>query len=307
MRNGILAFKSSAVAPVASAPRPRHAQFVVAFKAAAVDENARTFEGLLSTWGLDLGDDVMHKGAFKKTLAEWKSSGDALPLLNSHNHYDIMSSVGQLLDAKETADGLWTKWEVIPGPDGDRVLDRIRPGSNGRSPIGKMSIGYEPLKFDFEQSDSARFGKIRNLREVGLKEGSLVIFPMAPGARLDPLSVKSFLDDANATDPADVTAEAKADLRRLASRIGLLLGRKADDSSTVPAPTAPADPAEPGVTEPVDPATPATVEPTPAPSSDPAGSKGEKTEEEYPFTDALRQRILGLKVSSAINSTSTIL
>lgn len=307
-----LQYKSAAAAITAPgdrrATRPAHSQIVVGIsvKADDVDEEKRTFEGMLSVWGPDLGDDVMHKGAFKKTIAEWKKSGDALPLLNSHNHWDAMSVGGQLLDAKETDEGLWTKWEVIPGADGDRILDRIRPGSNGRSPLGKMSIGYEPMKFEFEQSDRARFGRLRHLKEVSLKEGSLVIFPMAPGARLDSSSVKSFLDDANSADPSELSDETKADLRRLASRIGKLLDSK---GSTPPNPAPPAKPAAPAPSakggdnpEDVTDDPPAPPTPTPAPSDPPEDPEG-KNEPAYLFGDALKQRLQGIRVHSALNAS----
>ncbi len=301
MRNGILAFKTAATM--------NRVVVSMTVKAAAVDETARTFEGLLSVWGPDLGDDVMEKGAFKKTIAEWKKSPDAIPLLNSHNHFDVLSSFGQLIDAKETNDGLWTKWEVIPGPDGDRMLERIRPGSNGRAPVSKMSIGFEPMKFDFEQSDNARFGRLRHLREVSLKEGSLVLFPMAPGARVDTSTVKSWIDDANEMDPAELTPEMKTELRRLASRIGLLIAGKAKPAAKKDADPNPTDPPvdEPGDIEgdnPTGTKPPATPTDPPAPKpTDPPTEKGEPA---YLFGDALQQRLRALKVSAAINSTSKI-
>lgn len=313
-RNTVLQFKTAAVAPppVASdrraATRPALNRIVVGLsvKAEDIDEEKRTFEGLLSVWGPDLGDDVMHKGAFKKTLAEWKKSSDAIPLLNSHNHFDVLSSFGQLIEAKERDDGLWTKWEVIPGADGDRILDRIRPGSNGRAPVSKMSIGYEPMKFDFEQSDSARFGRLRNLREVNLKEGSLVLFPMAPGARVDTTTVKSWIDDANEIDSASLTPELKTELRRLSSRIGLLLSGKAKPTGSNPDPDPSTDPAgEPDAQGGDNPAKvpPATPAPAPVP---PVEKPAEEKSDVYLYGDALQQRFRALKVSAAINSTSKI-
>lgn len=313
-RNTVLQFKTAAVAPAPvndrrAAARPALNRIVVGMsvKADGIDEEKRTFEGLLSVWGPDLGDDVMHRGAFKKTLSEWKKSNDAIPLLNSHNHFDVLSSFGQLIEAKETDDGLWTKWEVIPGADGDRILDRIRPGSNGRAPVSKMSIGYEPMKFDFEQSDSARFGRLRNLREVNLKEGSLVLFPMAPGARVDTSTVKSWIDDANDLDPASLTPEIKTELRRLSSRIGLLLSGKAKPTGTTPDPD-PSNPTtsdDPGAqgggnpTEKTPPAPPATApKDPPTPEAEGKGA--------YLYGDALQQRFRALKISAAINSTSKI-
>lgn len=253
-------------------------QLVVPFqvKADAIDLSARTFEGLAAVWDLDLGGDIIHRGAFVKTLGEWKASGQALPLLNSHGHWDIMDAVGQLLEAEERDAGLWTKWEVIDGADGDRVLTRIRPSArNGRAVIGKMSIGYEPVKFDFEQIGDNQWDTVRHLRELALGETSLVIFPMAPGAAIDATSVKMFLQSAKGTDPASVDLKTKAELRRLASRIGILLKAKKEgdtsdapevpDSPTAPAPAeVPAAPAPVAPVVPVVPAVPAPVAPAPS-------------------------------------------
>lgn len=299
MRNGILPFQTKTAvatppAPRVTAPRPgtftTKNRIVVGFavKADSIDEEERTFEGLASVWGKDLGDDFMHKGAFKKTIKEWKGGTESIPLLNSHNHWDVLSALGQLVDAKETDEGLWTKWEVIPGPDGDRVLDRIRPGRNGRSPVGKMSIGFEPTKIDFEKDDTARFGQIRNLREVGLKEVSLVLFPMAPGASIDAASVKSFLEDASVVKPEEVDDETKAELRKLASRIGVLLaGKKA---------ATPAEPSAPAI-EPKTPATPAKAaaapQSTPTEEEEDTGEGGGEplVEGKYQYSEALSKRI----------------
>lgn len=294
-------------------------------KAASIDTNARTFEGLAAVWDQDLGDDVIHKGAFKSTLSDWKSSGEAMPLLNSHNHFDIFDALGQLIEAKETPEGLWTKWEVIDGPDGDRVMARLRPSKTTKRPIvGKMSIGFVPVEFRTEKTDKARFGEIRHLEKVDLKEVSLVMFPMAPGASIDASSVKHFLESAANTDPKDVPIEVKQDLRRLASRIGILLKQqKSEADPAEPAaegagaePAEPSAPAEPNADNPSDnpsdpPETPASPAPAssddPAPEvevdaddeaddADPAAGEGEgaPTEEKqsvYLYDEALQQRI----------------
>jgi len=307
---------------------PTLAHLSVQFKADKVDNKERTFEGLASVWGLDLGDDVMHKGAFKETIDEWRKSGDAMPLLNSHNHFDVTSAVGQMLDAKETKDGLWTKWEVIDGADGDAVLARLRPSARtGRAPVSKMSIGYEPAKFDMEENDQARFGMVRNLRKVNLKEVSLVIFPMAPGARIDTstvksidlASVKSFVASASATEPQSIDDITKLELRRLASRIGVLL---APQKSATLAPTVMADvPADPPAS--VDPAEPVETPETPAPTpSDPpadapadpvqAGApevKGEaKTEDpqQPAHLDPLMQEALEQRLRRTLTQSTTL-
>lgn len=217
----------------------------VSFKAATTSPEERTFEGLAAVWDLDLGGDIIHKGAFAQTIKDWKASGDALPLLNSHDHFDIMAALGQLLEAKETKDGLWTKWEVIDGPDGDAVMARLRPSANtGRSVIGKMSIGFEPVKWTMEQPEGTTsfWDQIRHLEQVNLKEVSLVLFPMAPGASIDVSTVKSFMQQTEDVDGTMLSPEMKVSLRKLAGRIGTLLSAKKateGDGTTPPAPPAP--------------------------------------------------------------------
>lgn len=287
--------KAASVAP--EAIETKHITVPFHVKADAIDENARTFEGLASVWGLDLGDDVMHEGAFKETIKEWEKGADAIPLLNSHDHFDVMSAIGQLLEAKETKEGLWTKWEVIKGPDGDAILARLRPSTiTGKAAISKMSIGYEAAKVDFEESDAARFGMVRHLRKVNLKEVSLVIFPMAPGARinvrtvktLDVQSVKSFIASIHATDPQSIDDETTLELRRANTHIGNLMASKKTASATPPtspnpAPTVdpPADPSAPSESPTsTSPALPATTAPTQTdPATPPAQAPAEDAKE----------------------------
>lgn len=195
-----------------------------------------TFEGLAAVWDKDLGNDVIEKGAFTRTIGEWKASGEAMPLLNSHNHFDINAAIGQAIAMKETKDGLWAKWEVIDGPEGDAIMTRLRPSKLTKRPIiGKMSIGFEPVKWEIEQPEGTKdfFDRIRHLKDVNLKEVSLVLFPMAPGASIDASTVKHFLMSANATDPAKLDAETKMYLRKLTGRVGSLLktvkGKTADE------------------------------------------------------------------------------
>lgn len=189
-------------------------------KADQVDVAARTFEGLASTWERDLGDDIIHRGAFKNTLAEWRSSGRMLPLIDQHNYGSVRAAVGKLLDGKETKDGLWTKWEIIPGVDGDEIMNRLKGGF-----IDSMSIGYKPIKWEMEADESARWGEVRHLKEVELREVSLVLWPMNPGARIDADSIKA----------ACSTIEDPKALRGLASHIGNLL-KKAPPEDPADAP-----------------------------------------------------------------------
>lgn len=183
----------------------------------ALDEKARTFEGYLSTWDVDLGGDVVHRGAFADAIKQWKASGEVIPLLDGHNYWSIRSAVGKLLEAKEDRTGLWTKWGVIRGDDGDAALDRLEGGV-----ITKMSMGYEPTEFKYEK-DPESDRMMRHLTKVGLREGSLVIFPMNPNAAIDLDSIKAFTFAAAEQDPALLSEMDRKALRRLASKVGLLL------------------------------------------------------------------------------------
>lgn len=213
------------------------ASSVAPFEVKALDEQARTFEGLSSTWQLDLGDDVIHRGAFKTWLASWRKSGRALPLIDQHNYGSVRSVVGKLLDAKETKDGLWTKWEIIEGADGDEMLLRLKGNY-----IDGLSIGYRPIKFDFEDSDEARWGQIRHLREVELLEVSLVIWPMNEGARIDFSSVKALLTR------RDLTDDERKEVAALHEKIEQRLEQESEDDDDVRQP----DPPTKGADEPDD-------------------------------------------------------
>ena len=188
-------------------------EYMVAdFAIEAKDEQERTFEGTLSTSHLDLGDgwgtrDVVHPGAFKRTMGHFRRAKEPyVPLVDSHRYHSILNVFGHLLEGEEEKTGrtlsydleggktlkvdemfFRTKWQIIDGPDGDRVLDRLRPGS-----VRKMSMGYKSVRADFAALKEG--GRVRNLREVGLKEGSLVVFPMNPNADVDRQTVKAEIE-----------------------------------------------------------------------------------------------------------------
>jgi hypothetical protein len=185
----------------------RQNQLVGSFQIKSKDPARRTFTGALSTSHLDLGDgrkrDIVWPGAFQAQMDEFHTSADAyIPLVDSHATHSIFNVLGHLLEGREVLTGktleyelarggmlkvpemfFETEWQVIDGPDGDRVLDRLRPGS-----VRKMSMGYVPLH---EEDVELRGGPARILRVVGLAEGSLVIFAMNPAAQVVAGSMKA--------------------------------------------------------------------------------------------------------------------
>jgi HK97 family phage prohead protease len=159
------------------------------FEVKSVDDGARTFRGLASTWDEDLGGDRIVRGAFRKTLSDWKASKGRKPifLMDQHDYWSIRSVLGKLVSAEETDAGLETEWSVIEGADGDEAMRRIRGGF-----ITGMSIGYSAVKWETEKvAGGEEWDVIRVLKEVKLYEVSLVIWPMNEGARVDTDSIKS--------------------------------------------------------------------------------------------------------------------
>lgn len=159
-------------------------QLFTPFAVKAVNAKDRTFDGLAATWDLDLGGDKIHPGAFVKTLQLWKSGALVIPLIDNHGYQSaIHDVVGSMVEGEERTEGLWTKFEVDEGQDGDKLLRHIE-----RKRINGLSIGYEAV-----QPERDEIG-VRHLREVKLFEVSVVIWPMNPNATFDSASIKAMLE-----------------------------------------------------------------------------------------------------------------
>ncbi|MDX2539803.1 HK97 family phage prohead protease [Streptomyces scabiei] len=65
------------------------------------------FRALVSVFGNeDSMGDVIAPGAFAQVLAEWKASGDPIPVVWSHKWGDPFAHIGSVIEAAETPDGL---------------------------------------------------------------------------------------------------------------------------------------------------------------------------------------------------------
>ena len=65
------------------------------------------FTALVSVFGnVDSLGEVVMPGAFTDTLAQWQVKGDPIPVVWSHQWSDPMSHIGEVLEAKETDQGL---------------------------------------------------------------------------------------------------------------------------------------------------------------------------------------------------------
>ncbi|MCC6192269.1 MAG: HK97 family phage prohead protease [Anaerolineales bacterium] len=166
------------------------------------------YEGHFSVFGnVDDGADVVHPGAFLKTIAERANrvkvffAHDFMKLIGPPPHTLREDSVGLFAAGRLTLDSFY----------GKEAWSLMKDGA-----LTEGSFGYGAVKFDFEQND--QYGMVRNLRELKLYEISPV--PLGMNGLTAIRAVKSA---AERGDPADVLAERAAALAQVAA--GLKEGR----------------------------------------------------------------------------------
>ncbi|AOE44357.1 capsid maturation protease [Gordonia phage Ghobes] len=138
--------------------------------------------------------DVMRKGSFKNTLAEWFKEGQTrtLPLLWGHNLSDPNFNLGGVFDAKEDDNGLRVKAEFdLDNPTSAQVYRLVKSGR-----VSELSFAFDYLKYqdvEPDAEDNEFDGKwYRNVEEVKLYEVSVV--PIGANPETEVLAVKSALD-----------------------------------------------------------------------------------------------------------------
>jgi len=133
------------------------------------DNKEGKIEGYASTFGnIDLGLDIVVKGAFSKTIKESKGK---FPILADHNP---SKQIGWNEKASEDDTGLLVKGAIdLNVQAGVERFSLAKKALKIGAPMG-LSIGYFTIKAE-PDSDNPR---IRLLRELKLFEYSLVTFPM---------------------------------------------------------------------------------------------------------------------------------
>lgn len=142
----------------------KHKQF--AFKADEVKEDG-TFTGYGSVFGnIDSYRDVVAPGAFAKSIAQIKSSGNPLPALWQHRSSE---PIGGYTDLMEDSHGLkvggFLLKDDIPRANEAYALMKRRV-------IRGLSIGYYVVESSYSEKDN-----IHTLLELELVEISIVTFP----------------------------------------------------------------------------------------------------------------------------------
>jgi HK97 family phage prohead protease len=159
-----------------------------------LDADAGIVEHIVAVMGnIDRGGDVIHPGAFVKSLLE---RGNKIKVLDGHDASSVLNVVGKPLELREVGrlelppelvmqepdatGALVAKTQfLLDTPEGRGVFDRIKAGA-----VDEYSIGYDPIVADYstvERPDGKK--TVRNLREVRLWEYSPVVFAMGMGTQ----------------------------------------------------------------------------------------------------------------------------
>ena len=143
------------------------------------------FEAIVSVFGnKDSYGDVVLKGAFTDTLAEWKASGDPIPVLWSHRMDDPDYNIGHVLEAKETDQGLWIRAQLdLDSPKGAQVY-RLMKGRR----VTQFSFSYEVTEGAYVKSED--LGNYYELRRLKLYEVGPT--PIGANQETELLDVKAF-------------------------------------------------------------------------------------------------------------------
>ena len=186
------------------------------FSAAAtkvIDADQGIVEHIVAVMGnIDRGDDVIHPGAFGKTIME---RGLRVKVLDQHDTRSAESVIGKPLELREVGrlelpptltdeypdatGALVAKTQFLLDTNrGREIFSRIKSGA-----LDEYSIGYDPITSDYSTIEKDGKKKtVRNLRELRLWEYSPVIFGMNPGTQT--LSAKEDEGKASLTDAVDI-------------------------------------------------------------------------------------------------------
>lgn len=190
-------------AEVSEAPKPRRKRgpsevkgkaagpsVIKQFDATITDvEDAGIVSAVVNVFGIiDDGLDIVHPGAFTKTLAE---NGHRVRVLDSHNNRSALNVVGRPLEIREigrdelppqvlmrhpeATGGLFTRTQfLLNTPEGKGIFERIKSGA-----LNEYSIGFDALDTDMTKAmdpQSQRDVIVRNIRTARLWEYSVCTF-----------------------------------------------------------------------------------------------------------------------------------
>lgn len=131
----------------------------------------------------DAYGDVVARGAFEKTLTEWKESGLTLPVLYAHRMDDPDYNIGAVLEAKEDEHGLLVKGRLDLGHPKAASVYRLIKGRR----LNQLSFAFDVIDEGRVELESGQ--KANELRQLRLYEISLV--PLGANQTTEVVAVKT--------------------------------------------------------------------------------------------------------------------
>ena len=126
------------------------------------NDDTRMIKGYASVFGnLDSDSDVIHKGAFNRSIKSWGPEGkDRIKLVAQH---DINRPVARITEMKEDSNGLYMEAKFGTHTDGDDYYRMAKEGI-----INEFSVGFVPV----EKEENEKGGY--DITEIKLYEVSMV-------------------------------------------------------------------------------------------------------------------------------------
>lgn len=153
------------------AKKPEHKALGLTIEMKQEPDGSHTFSGLAAAFNnIDSYGDVIERGAFIDTLAEWRTSGKMIPILWQHEPSQVIGCIDPK-DLYEDEKGLRFKGaKLVKGvQQADEARALMQAGA-----LGGLSIGYTVMKKgDRQAGDTAR----RRLTGLKLYEFSPVTWP----------------------------------------------------------------------------------------------------------------------------------
>jgi HK97 family phage prohead protease len=182
------------------------------------------FTAYASVFGnVDSYGDVVQPGAFAKTLADWKASGNPIPVLWGHDMTDPYSNIGWVTSAEEDDKGLLVTAQLdLDNPKAQQVYRLLKGGR-----VNQMSFAYDVVDGGTQTQDGNDY---YSLNELKLYEVSVV--PIGANQETEILAVKANAEALAASAKAGRVLAQKhlAALKSAHEAIGAVIAA-ADDST----------------------------------------------------------------------------
>lgn len=172
--------------------------------------------------------DIVRRGAFKNTLAEWAEKERIIPLLYGHDFKDPFKNIGGVIEAVEDERGLKITADLdMDNPTAAQVFSLIQKGR-----LNEMSFAFNYRDAGSITVDGEEFFEVRS---VDLYEVSVV--PIGANRETEILSAKSARELLTAVKQANLDAATEAVVVGALSRAA----GETDNREASPPPTPPAD------------------------------------------------------------------